>query len=57
MCLTDTTTPYLVFCLMRMAIGFGLAFNVSAMTDAYIESAPRERLVLASAVLVNSPKG
>jgi hypothetical protein len=27
MCLTDTTTPYLVFCFMLMAIGFGLAFN------------------------------
>jgi len=57
MCLTDTTTPYLVFCLMRMAIGFGLAFNVPAMTNACIESAPRERLSIASAVLVNSPKG
>jgi MFS transporter, DHA2 family, methylenomycin A resistance protein len=57
MCLTDTTTPYLVFCFMRMAIGFGLAFNVPAMTNACIESAPRERLSIASAVLVNSPKG
>ena len=57
MCLTDTTTQYLVFCFMRMAIGFGLAFNVPAMTNACIKSAPRERLSIASAVLVNSPKG
>jgi MFS transporter, DHA2 family, methylenomycin A resistance protein len=51
MCLTDTTTPYLVFCFMLMAIGFGLAFYVSAMTNACIESASRERLSIASAVL------
>ena len=51
MCLTDTTTPYLVFCFMLMAIGFGLAFHVSAMTNACIESASRERLSIASAVL------
>jgi len=51
MCLTDTTTPYLVFCFMLMTIGFGLAFNVPAMTNACIESAPRERLSIASAVL------
>ena len=47
MCLTDTTTPYLVFCFMLMAIGFGLAFHVLAMTNACIESAPHERLSIA----------
>jgi DHA2 family methylenomycin A resistance protein-like MFS transporter len=51
MCLADASTPYLVYCLMLMAIGFGMALNMPAMTNACIESAPRERSSIASAVL------
>ena len=49
--LTDASTPYLISCFMLMAIGFGMAFNMPAMTTTCIEAAPRERSSIASAVL------
>lgn len=36
---------------MLIAIGFGMAFTMPAMTAAVMESAPRERAGIASAVL------
>lgn len=51
MLLMDAHTPYIIACFMLMAIGFGMAFNMPAMTTACIESAPRERSSIASGVL------
>jgi DHA2 family methylenomycin A resistance protein-like MFS transporter len=51
MLLMDAHTPYIIVCFMLMAIGFGMAFNMPAMTTACIEAAPRERSSIASGVL------
>ncbi len=51
MIVVDIPTPYLLMCVLLMAIGFGMAFTMPAMTNACIESAPRERSSIASGVL------
>lgn len=51
MLLMDAHTPYIIVCFMLMAIGFGMAFNMPAMTTACIGAAPRERSSIASGVL------
>lgn len=51
MVLINTNTPYIIMSFMLGAIGFGIAFNMPAMTTACIESAPRERSSIASGVL------
>jgi len=45
------TTGYLLLCPMLVAIGFGTAFAMPAMTNAVVASAPKERSGIASAVL------
>lgn len=51
MILVDATTSYLLLCAMLVAIGFGTAFTMPAMTAAVIESAPKARSGIAAAVL------
>jgi DHA2 family methylenomycin A resistance protein-like MFS transporter len=51
MTLTNAATGYLVLLPMLVAMGFGISFTMPAMTAAVIESAPRERSGIASAVL------
>lgn len=51
MLLINTNTSYIIMCFMLAAIGFGMAFNMPAMTTACIEAAPRERSSIASGVL------
>jgi len=51
MLLMDAHTPYIIMCFLLMAIGFGMAFNMPAMTTACIAAAPRERSSIASGVL------
>ncbi|QBD81239.1 DHA2 family efflux MFS transporter permease subunit [Ktedonosporobacter rubrisoli] len=51
MCIVDRNTPFLITCIALMGIGFGMSFNMPAMTTTCIESAPRERSSIASAVL------
>jgi DHA2 family methylenomycin A resistance protein-like MFS transporter len=51
MTLVNATTGYLLFVLPLMAIGFGMAFTMPAMTTAVISSAPKERSGIASGVV------
>jgi len=52
--LVGTTSPYVAMAPMLVAIGFGLAYTMPAMTSAVIESAPRERAGMASGVVNSS---
>ncbi|GLV57878.1 MFS transporter [Dictyobacter sp. S3.2.2.5] len=45
------STSFLILSIMLLAIGFGMAFTMPAMTTAVIESAPADRSGIASAVL------
>ncbi len=47
----NAATDYLFIFIMLVAVGFGTAFTMPAMTAAVIESAPRERSGITSAVL------
>lgn len=49
--LVQPSTSYLILSIMLLAIGFGMAFTMPAMTTAVIESAPANRSGIASAVL------
>ena len=51
MALLDTTTGSVALCGMLIAIGFGAAFTMPAMTTALMESATEERAGIASGVL------
>ena len=52
--LVNASTSYLLMSLMLVAIGFGMAFTMPAMTTAMIASAPGERSGIAAAVLNSS---
>ncbi|GCE04598.1 MFS transporter [Dictyobacter aurantiacus] len=49
--MVQPSTSYLILSIMLLAIGFGMAFTMPAMTTAVIESAPNKRAGIASAVL------
>jgi DHA2 family methylenomycin A resistance protein-like MFS transporter len=51
MTLVNATTGYPLFVLPLMAIGFGMAFTMPAMTTAVVSSAPKERSGIASGVV------
>lgn len=51
MTLVNAATGYLLFVLPLMAIGFGMAFTMPAMTTAVVSSAPKERSGIASGVV------
>nr|HET6904782.1 MFS transporter [Ktedonobacteraceae bacterium] len=51
MVLVNATTSYLFLILMLMAIGFGMAFTMPAMTTAVVSSVPKERSGIAAGVV------
>lgn len=51
MTLVNATTGYLLLVLMLMAIGFGMAFTMPAMTTAVVSSVPKERSGIAAGVV------
>jgi DHA2 family methylenomycin A resistance protein-like MFS transporter len=54
MTLVDTHTSYVILSVMLVAVGFGTAFTMPAMTTATIAAAPAERSGIASATLNSS---
>jgi DHA2 family methylenomycin A resistance protein-like MFS transporter len=51
MFLVSTTTSYVIIAVLLLAIGFGIAFTMPAMTTAVIASVPQQRSGVAAAVL------
>src|SRR5690242_18994523 len=51
MFLVSTTTSYAIIAVLLLALGFGIAFTMPAMTTAVIASVPQQRSGVAAAVL------